>query len=180
LSFDIESTTSILNSVDIMWLTENNVSRSKTHPTTCTTLYVFTGLPSSTINFTLMLTHTISIHFQLPAMAPKCSHRGKGKATARTIMPTLVVNWCLLLDQAQMKRFNTDKIRGLIWIYNVRGVKDVMAWNCIYDIMFIDPVTTRHISQFQLMWPHHRSRSSSFQERCAVFNSYMGQMFHKT
>jgi hypothetical protein len=49
-----------------------------------------------------------------------------------------------------------------------------------YDIMFLDPVTTCHISQFQLMWPHHGSRSSPFREWWAAFRSYIGQMFDKT
>jgi len=50
----------------------------------------------------------------------------------------------------------------------------------MYDIIFLDPVTTRHFSQFQLMWPHCRSRSSPFREWWAAFRSYMGQMFDKT
>jgi hypothetical protein len=30
------------------------------------------------------------------------------------------------------------------------------------------------------MWPHHRGRSSPFQERWAAFRSFMGQMFDNT
>ena len=110
-------------------------------------------------------------------MAPKGSSKGKGKARAK--MPTSVINRRLSLDQDCIKGFISEHIRGLIRIYNVCGVKDERAWDLFYDIIFLDPVTTRHFSQFQLMWPHRRSRSSPFREWWAAFRSYMGQMFDK-
>jgi hypothetical protein len=113
-------------------------------------------------------------------MAPKGSRKGKGKATARVKMPTSVINRCLSLDRDCIKGFISEYIRGLIRIYNVCGVKDERAWDDFYDIFFLDAVTTRHFSQFQLMWPHRRSRSSPFREWWAAFRSYMGQMFDKT
>jgi hypothetical protein len=79
-----------------------------------------------------------------------------------------------------MKGFILDHIRGCIRIFNVCGVKDERAWDLFYDIIFHDPVMTRHFSQFQLMWPHRRSRSSPFWEWWAAFRPYMGQMFDKT
>jgi hypothetical protein len=111
-------------------------------------------------------------------MAPKGSSKGKGKARAK--MPTSVINRRLSLDRDRIKGFISEHIRGLIRIYNVCGVKDERAWDLFYDIIFLDPVTTRHFSQFQLMWPHRRSRSSPFREWWAAFRSYMGQMFDKT
>jgi len=111
-------------------------------------------------------------------MAPKGSSKGKGKARAK--MPTSVINRRLSLDRDGIKGFISEQIGGLIRIYNVRGVKDERAWDLFYDIIFLDPVTTRHFSQFQLMWPHRRSRSSPFREWRAAFRSYMGQMFDKT
>jgi hypothetical protein len=95
-------------------------------------------------------------------------------------MPTSVINRRLSLDRDHIKGFISEHIRGLIRIYNVCGVKDERAWDLFYDIIFLDPVTTRHFSQFQLMWPHRRSRSSPFREWWAAFRSYMGQMFDKT
>jgi len=95
-------------------------------------------------------------------------------------MPTLVINRLLSLDQDHIKGFISELIRGLVWIYNVCGVKNEMAWDLFYDIIFLDPVTTHHFSQFQLMRPHRRSRSSPFQAWWATFRSYMGQMFDKT
>ena len=79
-----------------------------------------------------------------------------------------------------MNGFISEHIRGLIRIYNVCGVKDERSWDLFYDIIFLDPVTTNHFSQFHLMWPHRRSRSSPFWEWWAEFHSYMGQMFDKT
>jgi len=113
-------------------------------------------------------------------MAPKGSAKGKGKATAGAKMLTLVINWRLLLDWDRIKWFISEHIRRLIWIYIVCSVKDERAWDVFYDIIFLDPVTTRNFSQFQLMWPHHRSSSSPFQEWWAAFRTYMRQMFHKT
>jgi hypothetical protein len=113
-------------------------------------------------------------------MAPKGSRKGKGKATARAKMPTLVINRRLSLDRNRIKGFISEHICGLIQIYIVCGVKDERAWDLFYDIISLHPVTTRHFSQFQLMWPHRRSRSSPFREWWAAFRSYMGQMFHNT
>jgi len=113
-------------------------------------------------------------------MAPKGSHKGKGKSTARAKMPTSVINRRLSLDRDSIKGFISEHIRGLIRIYNVCGVKDERAWDLFYDIICLDPVTTRHFSQFQLMWLHRRSRSSPFREWWAAFHSYMGQMSDKT
>jgi len=111
-------------------------------------------------------------------MAPKGSSNGKRKARAK--MPTSVINRRLLLDRDRIKGFILGNIRGLIRIYNVCSVKDERAWDLFYDIIFLDPVTTRHFSQFQLMWPHRSSTSSPFREWWAAFRSYMGQMFDKT
>jgi hypothetical protein len=113
-------------------------------------------------------------------MAPQGSRKGKGKATARAKMPTSVVNRRLSLDPNRIKGFISEHIRGLIWIYNVCGIKDERAWEVFYNIIFLDPVTTRHFSEFQLMWPHRRTRSSPVREWWAAFRSYMSQMFDKT
>jgi hypothetical protein len=60
------------------------------------------------------------------------------------------------------------------------AVSRMRAWDLLYDIIFLDPVTTRHFSQFQLMCPHSRIRSSPFREWDAAFLSDMGQMYDKT
>jgi hypothetical protein len=73
-----------------------------------------------------------------------------------------------------------EHIRGLIRIYNVCGVKDERAWDLFKNMIFVDAVTTSHFSQFQLMWPQHRRRSSPVREWWAAFPSYMGKMFDTT
>jgi len=108
------------------------------------------------------------------------SRKGKGKATTRAKMPTSVINRHLSLDRDRIKGFISEHICGLIPIYNVCGIKNERAWDLFYDIIFLDPVTTRHFSQFQLMWLHRRSGSLPFREWWAAFRSYMGQMFEKT
>ena len=82
-------------------------------------------------------------------MAPKGSHRGKGKARAK--MPTPGINQPLSLDRDRIKGFISEHIHGLIQIYNVCSVNNERAWDLVYDIIFLDPVTTRHCSQIQLM-----------------------------
>jgi hypothetical protein len=72
-------------------------------------------------------------------------------ATARAKMPTLVINRRLPFDRDRIHGFISECIFGLILIYNVNGVKDETAWDIFYDIIFLDPVTTCYISQFQLM-----------------------------
>jgi hypothetical protein len=95
-------------------------------------------------------------------------------------MPTSVMNQCLSLDQDGMKGFILEHICGPIRIYNVCGINDERVWDVLHDIIFLDRVTTGHFSQFQLMSPCRRSRSSHFWYWCAAFPSYMGQMFDTT
>jgi len=90
------------------------------------------------------------------------------------------MNRRLSLDPDCIKGFISEHIRAFIRIYNLCGIKDERAWDLFYDIIFLHPITTRHFSQFQLMQPHRRSRSSPFREWWAAFRSYMGQMFDKT
>jgi hypothetical protein len=102
-------------------------------------------------------------------MAPKGNRKGKEKAIARVKLPTSVINRRLSLDRDSIKGFISEHIWGLIQIYNICGVKNKRAWDLFYDMIFLDPVTTRHFSQLQLMWPHRRSRSSPFREWWVAF-----------
>ena len=60
-------------------------------------------------------------------------------------MLTSVINRRLSLDREHIKVFISEDIRGLTQIYNVCGVKEDRAWDFFYDIIFLDPVTTRHL-----------------------------------
>ena len=95
-------------------------------------------------------------------------------------MPTSVINRRLSLNLVNIQEFILEQIHGLIRIYNVCGVKDERALDLFYNVIILDPVTTPHISQFPVMWPHSRSRSSAFREWWAAFHSYMGKMSDET
>jgi hypothetical protein len=76
-----------------------------------------------------MLMPQMQINFQLPVMAPKGRRKGKGQAPARAKIPTLVTNPRQLLDRDPKMGFNPDHICGPLWIYNVCGIKEEMAWD---------------------------------------------------
>jgi hypothetical protein len=59
-------------------------------------------------------------------------------------------------------------------------MKDERTGDLFYDIIFLDPVTTGHISKIHLIRPDRRSRSSHFRMWWAAFGSYIGQMFDTT
>jgi len=84
-------------------------------------------------------------------MAPKGSRQGKRKTTAKGKSPTSVINRCLTLNQDHIQGFTSEHIRRLIRIYNVCRIKDERPWDLFEDIIFLDPVTTHGVSQFQLM-----------------------------
>jgi len=178
--------TSTIHTDSILILTLRNVHKTTPlipkhtrQPTELCTLPLFpAGLPSTICNCTTMLTFRKSIHFQLAAVSPKGISRGKGKTRAK--MPTSVINGRLSFNRDCIKGYISEHIRGLIRIYNVCGVHDEKVWDHFYGIIFLDPVTTRDIAQFQLMWPHCRSRNLPFREWWAAFCFYMGQMFHRT
>jgi hypothetical protein len=113
-------------------------------------------------------------------MALTGSSNGEGKATARSKMPTLVINQCLSLYRDYINEYISENISGWIWMYNVCGISDNMALDLVYDIICPHPVASRHFSQFQLRWPHQTSSSIPFREGCAAFRSYMGRKFFKT
>jgi hypothetical protein len=158
-----------MNSLDNTWLAQNNAFRSNTHRIIYTTLYVPSGPLSATFNCIIILTHPVYVYCQFAAVATKGSRKGKGKATARAQMSSLVINRRLSLDQDRIKAFPPENIGGLIRIYNVSGVKDQRAWDLVYCIFLRDPVKTRHFSKFQLIWPHRRCRSSPFRVWWAAF-----------
>jgi len=103
-------------------------------------------------------------------MAPKTSCKEKGKANARAKMPTLVINRRLSLDPDRIKGFISEHICGPIWIYKVCGVKNLRAWDLFYDIIFLDPVMTRHFSLVLATVPdrHYGSGSGSKPNLCQI------------
>ena len=86
----------------------------------------------------------------------------------------------LVVGSGPFKGIHLGTHRGLIRIHTVCGIMVERPRDLFHDIILLDPVTTSHLSQFQLMWPHRRSRSSPFWEWWAAFRSYMGKMLDKT
>jgi hypothetical protein len=118
----IKHTPGILNYPDITWHTETNALWSKIRPLTYSTLSMYAALASTTFSCIIILTPWMYIYFQLTAMVPKGSRKGKGKVNARAKIPTSVINWCLSLDHDLLKRFISVHIRGLIRISIVCGI----------------------------------------------------------
>jgi len=114
----------------------------------------------------------MQIPFQRAAMAQNGSHTRKGKATVSAKMLTLVTNRRLSLDLASIKGYISENIVALILIYHLSGINVERAWDLIFVKSFLDPVTTRHLSQLQLLWRHRNSSCSPVQEWWAGFRSY--------
>jgi hypothetical protein len=85
----------------------------------------------------------------------------------------------LLLD-GFAKQFMAEHIRGLIWMYAIHGVKDDGAIDLMYDILFMDPVTTRHFRQFQGMWKQRASTQPRHIEWWSGFRAFLRDCFDKT
>jgi len=113
-------------------------------------------------------------------MARKGKCKIKRMATARANLPTSIINWRRSLVRDHLKQFISEHIHGLIPIFNVSFCKGERAWDLFYDIIILDPVTTHHSWQFQLILLHWSRSRSHFGEWWADFGSYMGQMFDKT
>ncbi|KAF8539341.1 hypothetical protein BDD12DRAFT_838511 [Trichophaea hybrida] len=78
------------------------------------------------------------------------------------------------------KQFMAEHIRGLIRMYAIHGVKDDGAIDLMYDILFLDPVTTRHFAQFQGMWKHRTSNQPRHMEWWIRFRAFLRDCFDKT
>jgi hypothetical protein len=120
------------------------------------------------------------MHFQLEAITPKGSSKGMGKAAGWATMPTSVTYRWLLLDRDFVPGFISENLSRHIWLGKICCFITERVWDLFHDIIFLNPVMARHISQFQLMWPHRSSWSSHFRQCWAALCSYMGQMFNQT
>ena len=86
----------------------------------------------------------------------------------------------VLLLKGYQKTFLAEHIRGLISIYGLRGVKSDGAFGLMYDILFIDNITTDHFSQFQWMWGHHDSKEPQYDLWWSVFRKFLRDCFNKS
>jgi hypothetical protein len=88
----------------------------------------------------------------------KVQVQGNGMATARANMMTSGIYQQLSSDRDCIMESISEHIHRLIRIHNVCTVNDEMSWNHIYNIIFLDPVTTHRISHSQLIWSQWRRR----------------------
>lgn len=79
-----------------------------------------------------------------------------------------------------IKQLIAEHIRALIRIYAIGGVKDPEALDLMYDILFIDPVTTRHFWQFQGMWKHRGSNETQYKAWWDAFMAFLRDCFDTT
>jgi hypothetical protein len=93
---------------------------------------------------------------------------------------TAMIDRHLGFEKPRTKALMSEQIRALIRIYHISGIKSERAWDLLYDVLFLDPVTTRHFSQFQPMWEHRHDKASPNSEWWRAFKAYMGHMFDKT
>jgi hypothetical protein len=91
-----------------------------------------------------------------------------------------MINKFLRFQKPRTKALMSEHIRGLIRMYHISGIKSERAWDLMYDVLFLDPVTTRHFSQFQKMWNQRHDRESPNLQWWRAFKAYMGHMFDKT
>ena len=86
----------------------------------------------------------------------------------------------LLLLDGYRKTYLAEHIRGLIRIYGLHGIKSDGALGLLYDILFIDNITTDHFSRFQGMWIHRYSVVPEHVEWWSVFRAFVRDCFNKT
>jgi len=81
------------------------------------------------------------------------------------------------------RRYIAIHIRALIRIYGLRGMKSDGTVGLMYDILFVDNITTHHFEQFQPMWPEHRSSDDTddpeHEEWWKVFRGFLRDCFTK-
>jgi len=94
--------------------------------------------------------------------------------------PTATIDERLKFKGPGTKNFISEHIRALIRQYHIPGIKSERAWDLFYDIIFLDPVTTRHFAQFQGMWKYRNAKDSPHYEWWRAFHTYMSHRFDKT
>jgi hypothetical protein len=68
----------------------------------------------------------------------------------------------------------------MIRMYGIDGIKDGATDQLIYEILFLDPLTTQHFDCFQLMWEHPASTASPLVECWTQFRVFIWDCIDKT
>jgi hypothetical protein len=68
----------------------------------------------------------------------------------------------------------------MIRMYGMGGVKDGATDQLLYEILFLDPLTTRHFGRFQLMWEYRTSTQPPFLKGWTQFRAFVRDCLDKT
>jgi hypothetical protein len=74
------------------------------------------------------------------------------------------------------KSVMSEHVRPMI---RIGGIKDSLVDRIWYEIIFLDPLTTRHFSQFQNMWDRRESRDQPFLEWWTQFKALIGNCIER-
>jgi hypothetical protein len=85
----------------------------------------------------------------------------------------------LLLD-GHPKSVLSEHIRAMIRMYGIGGIKDGATEQLFYEILFLDPLTTRHFGRFQRMWEQHNSTAQPYLEWWTQFRAFLRDCLDKT
>jgi len=147
---------------------------------TNTTWCLPSALPSGMFHCIILLTPQMPIHFQLAAMARKGQPQRTAEGNCLDKNADIVYKSTPVIGSEPYKAIH---LGSHPWTHMDEQCLRHPWWegrDPFYDIIFGNPVTTRHFSQFQLLWRHRRSRCSLVQVCWGAFRSYMRQMFDNT
>jgi hypothetical protein len=78
------------------------------------------------------------------------------------------------------KSIMAEQVRAMIRMYGMGGVKDGATDQLLYEILFLDSLTTRHFGRFQPMWEHRTSNQPPFLEEWTQFRALVRDYLDKT
>ena len=85
-----------------------------------------------------------------------------------------------LLLKGFPKTFLAEHIRALIRNYGLRGIKSDGSDGLLYDILFLDNITTDHFAQFQPMWENRYSEDPGHKKWWKTFRGFVRDCFNKS
>jgi hypothetical protein len=93
--------------------------------------------------------------------------------------PTARLKAALHLD-GPAKSLMAEHLRAMIRMYGIGGIKDGAIEQLFYEILFLDPLTTRHFGRFQGMWEHRASAAQPYLEWWTQFRAFVRDCLDKT
>jgi hypothetical protein len=90
----------------------------------------------------------------------------------RRLTPTERMKVALELE-GFAKSIMAEQLRAVICMYGIGGIKDGPIDQLFYEILFLDPLTTRHFGRFQPMWEHRNSTQPPFLKWWTQFRAFV-------